>query len=355
MGTGGAQVMQELAEALSSGDTGKVETLMNSYVEAMNKQDEIASTMAANKVAMQIGAGELGSTEIEWEGLDNAVNYLQELGGEISEETLSAFQQAEEAAKEAGIKIPNGLVEGIENGDTDPDAAIQHATEVLNAALEGSGESLKEIAKGVGANIPEGYDEAIQEGGDAAVEAMNQLLQNVSEATSQAEEAGKTVGETVGTETASGVESKGSDVQSAGETIAGQGAEGAESKSSEYTSAGETLGGSFTEGVSSKQGEATLAGASLAAAAHSGASIGSLYDVGVNLAQGMASGIMSQASSIASAAASLVTSAINAARPDRQAAGGRRCARNQAVNRINSRCGGSPDEPDTRCSAEVAV
>lgn len=314
MGTDGAQLMQELANALSEGDTSKVEALMNAYEQAIDKRDEIATIMAANTTAMKVGAKEMGSTEIEWENLDKAVEYVQELGGKVSEETMLAFDQAVEAAKEAGVKIPDGLIEGIENGSEDPTAALAQATASLNAAIEGQGEALKEVAKDVGAKIPEGYDEAIQEGGDAAVQAMQEMLSNISDATGEAEEAGRTAGETVGDETATAIEGKGGDVQDAGESIAEQGAQGAESKSGEFQSAGSTDGESFVEGVNSQQGAAQSAGSALAQAAQSGASGGSLYGVGVQLAAGMESGILSQASSIASAAASLVSQAISAAK-----------------------------------------
>lgn len=314
MGTDGAQLMQELANALSEGDTSKVEALMDAYEQAIDKRDEIATIMAANTTAMKVGAKEMGSTEIEWENLDKAVEYLEQLGGEADEGVRAAFEQAVEAAKETGVKIPDGLIEGIENGSEDPTAALAQATASLNAAIEGQGEALKEVAKDVGAKIPEGYDEAIQEGGDAAVQAMQEMLSNISDATGEAEEAGRTAGETVGDETATAIEGKGGDVQDAGESIAEQGAEGAESKSGEFQSAGSTDGESFVEGVNSQQGAAQSAGSSLAQAAQAGASGGSLYGVGVQLAAGMASGILSQASSIASAAASLVSQAISAAK-----------------------------------------
>lgn len=314
MGTEGAQVMAELADQLSHGDTSGIDALMDRYTQAMDREDEIASIMAANTTVYKLGLKEAASTDVEWDNLDKAVAHIQEIGGEAAEETRLAFNQAVEAAKEAGVAIPDGLIEGIESGSEDPTAALAQATASLNAAIEGQGEALKEVAKDVGAKIPEGYDEAIQEGGDAAVQAMQEMLSNISDATGEAEEAGRTAGETVGDETATAIEGKGGDVQDAGESIAEQGAQGAESKSGEFQSAGSTDGESFVEGVNSQQGAAQSAGSSLAQAAQAGASGGSLYGVGVQLASGMASGILSQASSIASAAASLVSQAISAAK-----------------------------------------
>ena len=86
-----------------------IDVLKNSYVEAMKKQDEISSALAADAVAFQRGLGEFSSTAEEWDGLDSAVAYVEEVGGEVSESTRTAFQDAERAAKECGVKIPDTL------------------------------------------------------------------------------------------------------------------------------------------------------------------------------------------------------------------------------------------------------
>lgn len=310
MGTDGAQLMQELANALSTGDTGKVEKLMNSYTEAMDKKDEISSVMAANKVAAQIGAKELGSTEIEWTGLDSAVSYLQEAGGKISDETLSAFQQAEAAAQEAGVKIPDGLVSGIEAGAENPEAALSHATDLLQAAIEGQASGLLEIAQNAGIQIPQSIQDGIAAGGDAAQTAMTELLALISQAASDAEGSAQEAGESTADNVISSIEDKEGDASSAGSTLASGAATGAKGKTSEMTSAGTSLGSALANGVNNQQGAARGAGMLVAMAARSGASgVGGFYDVGYNIAMGVKSGIEAGRSSVVNAAVAMVNAA----------------------------------------------
>lgn len=315
MGTGGAQLMEELARAFESGDTERISTLMSTYIKAMDKQDQIASVMAANQVAMQIGAGKLGSTEIEWTGLDNAVSYLQEIGGEISEETMAAFQQAEETAKEIGVKIPSGLVEGIESGDSDPEGAIRHATDLINAAIEGQGTELLAVAREVGINVPDGIAAAIAEGGDGATDAMASLLSQILSAASEAEGEAEAAAESVSDSFASGIESASGTAEQAGTELGSGASTGAGSKTSEMSSAGSQAGSQFTSGVRSQSSYAWAAGSELAQAARGGAaSVGGFSSIGYNLAAGVASGINSGRSSVVNAAVNMVSAAATAAK-----------------------------------------
>ena len=337
MGTDGAQLMQELANALSTGDTGKVEKLMNSYTEAMDKKDEISSVMAANKVAAQIGAKELGSTEIEWTGVDNAVSYLQEAGGKISDETLSAFQQAEAAAQEAGVKIPDGLVSGIEAGVENPEQALSHATDLLEAAIEGQASGLLEIAQNAGIQIPQSIQDGIAAGGDAAQTAMTELLSLISEAASDAEGTAQEAGETVGDAVTTAVEDKESAASSAGSILASGAATGAKGKTSEMTSAGTSLGSSLANGINSQQGAARGAGMLVAMAARSGASgVGGFSGIGANMASGIASGIRSNGSAITDALVAQVHAAVAAAKNAAQIKSPSRVFRDQVGKQISA-------------------
>lgn len=311
MGTDGAQLMQELARAFEKGDTGKVEKLMSSYTEAMDKRDEIAKVMAADKLAAQVGAKELGSTEIEWQGVDNAIDYLQQAGGTISEETLSAFEAAEEAAKEAGVKIPDGLISGIESGD-DPTAAVEHATEMINAALAGQGQALAEIAKGMGITVGDEYTAAIEAGGASAQEAMAALFEKISEAAGDAESTVQEAGETIVDTAAGSIENSASSASSSGAEIATQAASGAKGKTGEMQSAGSSLALAMAQGIQSQNSVLYSSGSMVAQSARSGASGVGTSDIGYNLAMGIKSGIESGRSSVANALVALVNNAKSA-------------------------------------------
>lgn len=311
MGTDGAQLMQELARAFEKGDTGKVEKLMSSYTEAMDKRDEIAKVMAADKLAAQVGAKELGSTEIEWQGVDNAIDYLQQAGGTISEETLSAFEAAEEAAKEAGVKIPDGLISGIESGD-DPTAAVEHATDLINAALAGQGQALAEIAQGMGITVGDEYTAAIEAGGASAQEAMAALFEKISEAAGDAESTVQEAGETIVDTAAGSIEDSASSASSSGAEIATQAAEGAKGKTGEMQSAGSSLALAMAQGIQSQNSVLYSSGSMVAQSARSGASGVGTSDIGYNLAMGIKSGIESGRSSVANALVALVNNAKSA-------------------------------------------
>ena len=207
LGTEGAQVMQELSDAFDDHDTEKIEKLMQAYVDAMNQQDAISRALAADAVAFQLGLGEFSSTAEEWQGLDSAVAYVQQVGGEVTEATLTAFQEAEKTARECGVKIPDGLTEGIEEGSEDPEAAIIDATQKLNAAIKGRADGLLKAAREAGIPIPNEIAKGIEEGGDSAVTAYQSLIDLIASSnTEQAASASKETGNEIGGGVTEGIE-----------------------------------------------------------------------------------------------------------------------------------------------------
>ena len=359
LGTEGAQVMQELSDAFDDNDTEKVERLMQAYVDAMDQQDSISRALAADAVAFQLGLGEFSSTAEEWQGLDSAVTYVQQVGGEVTDATLTAFQEAEKAAQECGVKIPDGLAEGIESGSDDPETAIIEATQKLNAAIKGRADGLLKAAHEAGIPVPEEIAKGIEEGGDSVVTAYQSLIDLIASSnTEQAAAASKETGTGIGTGVVEGIEeeqgaaegaaqsltesakdaavsaatgfndaghaavagfqvgigTQQSKAAEAAKTMATQGAEAAKGTAGEYNSAGSNVGSNFVSGLSSQAGNAYSAGSNVASSGQQGASsVGGWESIGSNMAAGIAAGIRAKAAEVASEAAKMVTDALAAA------------------------------------------
>lgn len=352
MGAGGAQVVADLANAFASGDTEAVGHLMEAYINAMDIQDDLASKIALDNLALQAGLGELSSTAEEWAGLDSAVEYIKQFEDRLSEEILEGFLEAEENAKAAGIKIPDGLAEGIEKGAENPNAALLDATEKLNQAITGQAEGLMQAAEDAGIKIPESIKSGITAGGESAVSAYQSLLELIgSSSTETAEKGGEEAGEAFATSTASGVEGKQGEVEDSATIVADAAKDAALEAGTKFVDAGTEAGESFGEGIESKrtdaaddaedlalyaalqaksdkfedQGEsagqefadgintmtntAYYAGQNIAYSADSGMSSVSTYSTGQYFAQGFINGIASMVSSAISTATNLATSA----------------------------------------------
>lgn len=318
MGTEGAQVMQEMADALESGDTGKIEAIMQAYTEAMDVQDEISTKMAANELALSLGFGELGSTASEWEGLDTVVSEkLSTLGETVSGDLQTQFSAAESVARQMGIKIPEGLAESIESSD-DPETAIQTAIAELEAAAQGSIEGLIQVAKDSGVTLPKGLQEGIESGETSVLEAYNTLLDALSsaEASTSAETAGQETGKALTSSQASGMQESASEVTSAAEEVASGGATAADGKASEYEQAGQKAGEQFAKGAESKEGEAKSAGQKIGKAVVSGTNSQSksATSSGQKVGKAFASGVSKTASNAKKSGTTIGTNAVSGAK-----------------------------------------
>lgn len=362
LGVGGAQVVQDLANAFESGDTEAVETLMQSYVQAMNKQSEIANALAMDNVAFQLGLNEFSSSAEEWEGLDAAVDYIANFGDGLTSTTREAFTEAAETARECGVAIPDGLKEGIESGTDNPEQAVQRATEKINQAIQGRAEGLLKAAQDAGIAVPHGIADGISKGGSDAVSAYHDLVSligsssvgeaadtardggaeivssvaegitdNTGEATSAAEsmttaakEASQAAaaefsagGTAAGTAFAEGLRSMQGATNQAGSMIAQLSASHASQQSGEFESAGAEDGTAFASGLGQQMSAASTAGQAVAEAGKSGASsVGGWDSIGSNMASGVAAGIRAQINAVASAAADMVRQAMAAARAE---------------------------------------
>lgn len=357
MGTEGAQVMQELAQAFENNDAEKISEIVGSYADAMDVQDRIANIMALNDVAIQLGLGQLGSSMEEWDSLSSvATSAIDGLGADVQSELTSSFADAVSTAQAAGVEIPDGLAEGIENAEN-PEEAVRSAIAQINAAVTGQGQALVKAAKSVGVEVPNNIASEIAKGGPAAQAAITQLIGLIANAdTSGASQ----LGSKVSSEVSAGVESSSDDVSSSAEGVvegaveaadgaaedmqtAGQtsgtafvmgvaaqqelagaatqamvnGAKAAaDSAAMQFNSSGVTAGSNFASGVSSQVGSAAGAGGSLGSSAYNAASSysNSMYSVGSNMGSGLANGIRSMGGVVSAAAAAVVRNAVAAAK-----------------------------------------
>lgn len=357
MGTEGAQVMQELAQAFENNDAEKISEIVGSYADAMDVQDRIANIMALNDVAIQLGLGQLGSSMEEWDSLSSvATSAIDGLGADVQSELTSSFADAVSTAQAAGVEIPDGLAEGIENAEN-PEEAVRSAIAQINAAINGQGQALVKAAKSVGVEVPNNIASEIAKGGPAAQAAITQLIGLIANAdTSGASQ----LGSKVSSEVSAGVESSSDDVSSSAEGVvegaveaadgaaedmqtAGQtsgtafvmgvaaqqelagaatqamvnGAKAAaDSAALQFNSSGVTAGSNFASGVSSQVGSAAGAGGSLGSSAYNAASSysNSMYSVGSNMGSGLANGIRSMSGVVSAAAAAVVRNAVAAAK-----------------------------------------
>lgn len=311
LGTDGAQAMQELADAFSEGDTSTVENLMESYTQAMQKQDEISAALAEDAVAFQLGMDEFASAAEDWDGLQNAVDFVSELGDGVSEEAMTAFEDAASRAQEAGVKIPDGLQEGIEEGADNPQAAIEEATELLNSAIEGQMEAVLEAAKQGGNDIPDSISEGIEAGGQTAVDAYKELLTEIgASGTDEAQDGGEETGEAYDEATASAMEGKKGDVEKAAVAVSTAGKNKANAEAPKWKEPGQKSGQAYTDGIAAKKSDAESAARTVAQAAAnaSGGQNSTFNSHGATAGSNFVSGLNGQAGSAYSAGYNVASS-----------------------------------------------
>lgn len=216
MGVGGAQLVKELADAFRNGDASAADLLMQQYTEALDVQDDISTMIALDKVRLMYDLNEMGSSVAEWEGLgrafDSAVEQVRAGGGELTEETSVSFWAAVDAAKAAGVAIPDGLADAIATSD-DPELAVQEAAGQLNDAMWLEAEGLLETAKKAGLQVPEGIATSITEHQGDPTAALDEIVGLMGGKTGDFESIGNEAGEGMATSTAEGITNKTADVE----------------------------------------------------------------------------------------------------------------------------------------------
>ena len=264
------------------------------WTEGLDLSDQIAKYCAGNLTAYQMATNQLGSTKIEWTGLRESVQDMTpELDAAIT------------AAQEAGIAIPDGLAEGLANGETTANDAVQ----LLTHSMQGTFQGLYEIAEQSGVEIPEGLSKGMEGSSEEYEAAIGQLTEALSSA---GNEAGTAAAEEIST----GLTDNTDSVEGAAEDTAGAAATAADGKKSEFKTAGSSSGAQYAAGMTSQKAVATSAGRQLGQAAKTGAESknASFKDVGTNMARALAAGIRAGQSDAINAAVHMAVEAYRQAK-----------------------------------------
>lgn len=199
-------------------------------------------------------------------------------------------------AQKAGIHIPKELSDGILDGSMD----LSTATTQMGDAIKNNMGGIEKAAADAGLKIPPEIKSGLEQGGQAAVDAMQALVDQMQEKGLALGEVGKEQGGDLGQETASGIEdSKGEVAEASAET-----------------------GKAASEGVADgiKEGESQVTGA-VDTTMKSAVSTGNGYkesfnDVGYNLMTGTVAGITKGSPAVEKAARDAVSKAVAAAREE---------------------------------------
>ena len=319
MGVSGYQLVAELADAFRSDNIAQINTVVAAYTDAFDIQDQLTATLALDAIALQYGLDEFGSKAEEWTGLETAFNDMLALveaqGGILAEDTKTAFTQAVENAKAAGVAIPDGLADEIRSSE-DPALALQTATDKLNAAIQGQASGLLEVAKKAGLDVPANISAGITEKGGDVMSSYQALLSLMTGQQVEFETTGKNAGLGLGENAASGVSEKSGDVEKATTTVIDAAKKAGETSANMFKAPGRIAAMAFASGIDSNRFAVTAASERMASAAASSVNQyrNSFYNAGLYMMSGLASGIYSGASSAIRAAAYVASAALSAAR-----------------------------------------
>lgn len=295
MGTEAANTWHHMFVTMSQDNAPELFAEMGQqWAEGLNLSDQIAKYCAGNLTAYQLATNQLGSTKIEWSGLRESV---QEMTPELD--------AAITAAQEAGIQIPDGLAEGLQNGEVTATDAVN----LLTRSMQGTFQGLYEIAEQSGVEIPEGLSKGMEGSAEEYEAAIGQLTDALSSA---GNEAGTAAAEEIST----GLSDNTSSVETAAEDTAGAAATAADGKKTEFQSAGTSAGAQYAAGMRGSKTLADGAGRQIATAAKSGADArsGAFRDVGSNMAAALAAGIRAGQSQAINAAVNMAVEAYRQAK-----------------------------------------
>ena len=319
LGTDGANILEHICRTFEQ-DNGSelVEQWSDKYLEKLSMQDEISTVLANDKVALDSGLSELGSTDIEWAGLEQAFEDAQKIasdgGTKTSQEAINAFNEASSAAQQVGVAIPQNLADGLSSGQV----SIENATDQLNAAIQGRFDGLAEIARQQGIEIPPELAAGIEEGGQSAVDAYNELITLLAGLKTEAQAAGTESGDASVTGYKESLENGKSDVTTAGDSLANAGADAAAGKKSDYEKAGIDSGKAYADALRAQLQQAVSAGNDIASAARSALASyqNSFYNTGYYMSEGVAQGIRAGKSQAVNAAIEMAREALAAAKKE---------------------------------------
>lgn len=289
----------------------QVKGISDKWTEALDMQDQISSIIAGDQVALTDALRSLGSTDVEFSALKDALS--SGLDG-ADQEMQSKIEGLVETAQQMGVKIPDGLADAINNSDI----SAEQIEEQLNSAIKGTLDGMMEIAQEQGVGVSEELAASIADGSADVQDAYDQLIASISSKVS-ASGAIKDAGKEAFTQplAASIQENQGEVVEAVSE-MAEAAAGAAQEASPQFQSAGTESAAQYAEGIRSGQGQADAAGRDLGRAGYEGAAsyIPSWHDIGVYMGQGVSQGLRVQALAVAREAADMVRRAMDAAKAE---------------------------------------
>lgn len=295
MGTDAANTWHHMFVTMSQDNAPELFAEMGQqWAEGLDLSDQIAKYCAGNLTAYQVATNQLGSTKVEWTGLRESV-----------QEMMPELDAAITAAQEAGVKIPDGLAEGLQSGETSTLDAIA----LLTSSMRGTFQGLYEIAEASGADIPEGLSKGMEGSAEEYQAAINALTESLSQA---GNEAGTAAAEEIST----GLSDNTDSVETAAGDTAGAAADAVEGEKDSFKTAGQSAGSEYAAGIRYRKTNAQDAGRQLATAAKNGADSqkSSFKSIGYNMAAALAEGIRNGQSQAISAAVNMAVQAYQQAK-----------------------------------------
>lgn len=295
LGPEAANAVQEMVNALDpdkGGDPEKLKQLSEKYAQALDFSDGAAEKLAKVQAVIETALGKMNSSsDVDFSSLrksiDSAVDNAAEGWAGLSDETRAALNQAVEAAKQSGAKIPDGLADGIKSGEISPADAIAQ----LNGSVQAQFDFLAGMADDAGIKIPQDIKDGIAAGGPEAVAALQKLAQLFGEASTSIEEETQKSGEKAAQNMADGVTNQSGVVTDAAENVAKEAGEAANKYTSTFQSTGSNMMVSMARGMSEARGNVISTTGGTVLSAISRAQEYSFSDTGYNLMAGLASGV----------------------------------------------------------------
>lgn len=315
LGTNGANVLQKIADAFESDEgSEKVKEWSDAYLETLNIQESTANILAGDKIALQDGLAGLASTPVDFQQLrdniDIAVANSIKGWEKLPEETRTKLEDMISICESIGVKIPDGLANGIINGQTEPEQAVDK----LNAALTGRFSALIADAEAQGLEIPESITSGMNEGGDALIQAYADLIALITQTDSEAQSAANDKGIEIGDATGEGIGSATDTAETGAKTLTDAAVGQIEAADTDFSTAGEGNAGAYAEGMEGASSTVESAAEALAEQARTALSSqdSAFESIGLNIAYGVASGIRSGQSAVANAALDVAEAAVSA-------------------------------------------
>lgn len=332
MGLDGANMLKHMVATLDQDNGAELlKDMSDKYVEALDATEGIAKKGAANKTAMEIANGKLGSTKADFSGLKESINKAvsdaTEGWSKLPDNTRAELDRVIQVAQDLGVKIPDGLAESIKSGETSPTEAINQ----MNSAISGTFEGLVSIAQEAGITIPDGIKDGIASGGDAAVKAYQELIQLLQQTGVESETNAQQSGKTSADKYAESMQAQSGTVKNSGSNVAKSGIDGINSHQMEFQNTGTAAMQSMANGVSggiylvqSKAGQAASDANNSAALYYNAFS-----NTGGNLALGLANGFIANAPAVEAAARAAVAKAVAGAKDEGKVASPSKVFRNE--------------------------